>query len=470
MRSEISLENQHRSNNMTIRRQLVWAAVFPLVLIGMLSTLVTSVAVRELAMSLVMRRSTTLVQAVAANLALVFNPSAAGSDSLTRLPLLDTMHLYLIDPGGNIAGQTDPSTASLPLRDRQDIRQIALQHGAHSLLRQSTASGGEVVTSYAPISNTGWGLILEESWQAILSPVMPYVFILLGLLIAGILLSVNLLSLSIERVIRPLADLSHIAAQVVPGSTFRPIPERGPAELQALTQAFNQMVIRLAEQQAALRQYAQKALLSQEEERQRLSHELHDVTVQDLVGLVQRIDLCRSELDRDPQAACRRLEELNTLARQTLDDVRRISNALRPSILEDLGLPAALQALCEELEQQMPEVACICTVEGHQQRLASDLELAIFRISQEALSNIRRHAQAVSEVKLLLDLEDLEVRLTISDDGSGFAVPGVRTLVREGHLGLAGMYERARLFGGELAITSQPGSGVVIHLRLPSTL
>ena len=83
----------------------------------------------------------------------------------------------------------------------------------------------------------------------------------------------------------------------------RAVPEHGPQEIRSLITAFNQMVIRLAEQQTALRQYAHKALLSQEEERQRLSHELHDGTLQDLVGLAQRVELCRNELERDPQAA-----------------------------------------------------------------------------------------------------------------------------------------------------------------------
>ena len=104
----------------------------------------------------------------------------------------------------------------------------------------------------------------------------------------------------------------------VPGSLFRPMAEQGPLELRLLIKAFNKMVVQLAEQQSSLRQYAHKALLSQEEERQRLSHELHDGTMQDLVGLVQRVELCRSEMDRDPLLARRRLDELQGLLEQTL--------------------------------------------------------------------------------------------------------------------------------------------------------
>ncbi len=227
------------------------------------------------------------------------------------------------------------------------------------------------------------------------------------------------------------------------------------------------MVVQLAEQQNSLRQYAHKALLSQEEERQRLSHELHDGTMQDLVGLVQRVELCRSEMEHNPLLARRRLDELQGLLEQTLADVRRISNALRPSILEDLGLSAALQALCSDLEQQMPSIHCQCVVTGMERRLAPDLELAVFRVVQEALGNIRKHVRSATRVDVQMEFCESEIRAVVCNDGPVFPRPDVRSLVRNGHLGLAGMYERARLFHGELQISSDPAMGTTIRLRLP---
>ena len=305
-------------------------------------------------------------------------------------------------------------------------------------------------------------------WTAILTPASYYQVVLADLLALGTILSLYMLSLSIGRVIRPIVELADSAIRAVPGSVFRPMVEQGPTELRELIKAFNQMVIRLAEQQGTLRQYAHKALLSQEEERQRLSHELHDGTLQDLVGLAQRVELCRSEMERDPELARRRLDELQGLVERTLNDVRRISNALRPSILEDLGLPVALQALCSNLEEQTPSIRCECTVSGEQQRLPPDVELAVFRVVQEALVNIRKHAPNAGHVQVKLAFRGEDVQAVIRNDGTAIPDLDVRSLVRTGHLGLAGMYERARLFHGELNIAADPGGGTTVTLRLPN--
>jgi signal transduction histidine kinase len=268
-------------------------------------------------------------------------------------------------------------------------------------------------------------------------------------------------------VIRPIAVLAENAAGAIPGSVFHPVPERGPFEIRRLINAFNQMVIRLAEQQTALRQYAHKALLSQEEERQRLSHELHDGTLQDLVGLTQRVELCRNELERDPQLARHRLDELHGLLEQTLGDVRRISNALRPPVLEDLGLSVALEALCKDLKQDKPNLQCEYTVSGEARRLHPDLELAVYRVVQEALTNVRKHAQNASLVHVELFFGDNEIQTRIKNNGEVFTDRGVRSFVRSGHLGLAGMYERARLFGGTLDVGSDANKNTVVTLNLP---
>jgi two-component system sensor histidine kinase DegS len=172
-------------------------------------------------------------------------------------------------------------------------------------------------------------------------------------------------------------------------------------------------------------------------------------------------------MDLDPLLARRRLDELQGLLEQTMGDVRRISNALRPSILEDLGLPAGLQTLCNDLQQQMPAVHCQFMVTGEERRLAADLELAVFRVVQEALGNIRKHARSATHVEVQMEFHEEEVRTMVRNDGPIFPAQNVRSLVRDGHLGLAGMYERARLFHGELDISSDPAMGTTVSLRLP---
>jgi len=377
------------------------------------------------------------------------------------------IRLYLVDGNGKLLSNSTPGLMNLPLGN-DELQAFIRDEKPASGLMVSSNSGDEAVISYAPLPAGGGGIILEKDWKAILAPASYYQMVLAGLLVLGTVFSLYMLSLSIGRVIHPIAELADSAIRAVPGSVFHPMAEQGPVELQDLIKAFNQMVIRLAEQQGTLRQYAHKVLLSQEEERQRLSHELHDGTVQDLVGLGQRVELCRSEMERDPELARHRLDELQGLVEQTLGDVRRISNALRPTILEDLGLPVALQALCSDLEKQMPSVRCGCVVSGEQRRLPSDVELAVFRVVQEALVNIRKHASNAVHVQVELAFREEDIQAIIRNDGEALPDLDVRSLVRTGHLGLAGMYERARLFHGELKIVADPGGGTSVTLLLPT--
>ena len=456
----------------TIRRQLILASLFPLTFFGLLSILVTSVALYQVTLRLALQGNLAEARSAADDLANI----AAGQSFPSSNDISGILHslngengsrLYLVDGNGKLLSDSIPGLMSLPLSN--DELQAFIREGKSvSRLTVSSNSGDEAIISYAPLPTAGGGIILENNWTAILAPAYYYQMVLAGLLALGTVFSLYMLSLSIGRVIRPIAELADSAIRAVPGSVFHPMPEQGPVELQDLIKAFNQMVIRLAEQQGTLRQYAHKALLSQEEERQRLSHELHDGTVQDLVGLGQRVELCRSEMERDPELARRRLDELQSLVEQTLGDVRRMSNALRPTILEDLGLPVALQALCSDLEKQMPSVRCGCAVSGEQRRLSSDVELAVFRVVQEALVNIRKHAPNAVHVQVELAFREEDVQAIIRNDGEALPDLDVRSLVRTGHLGLAGMYERARLFHGELNIVADPRGATSVILLLPT--
>ena len=377
--------------------------------------------------------------------------------------------LLLIDPSETVLNQSGQKIDPPEVTQAGPVQTIIQQKLSKSILTEIPALRDQRVISYAPIGNSGWGVLMEESWQVLITPVMDYAWVLGGLVILGILLSIVMLSASVDRIIMtPLADLSKQANELGPGSLFRPVEETGPVELRVLLRAFNHMVIRLAEQKAALHEYAEKTLLSQEEERQRISHELHDETIQDLVGLVQRVDLCRNEMDSDPALARHRLDELRDLAEQALDDLRRISNALRPPILQDLGLATAVQSLCDDLTQQLPQIRCTLDVSGQEgNRLAPELELAIFRVVQEALSNIRRHSKGTTRVHLTLEINASFAVATVHNNGLDFQVQDIRALVSDGHLGLAGMFERARLFNGQLTISSTPHEGTTIKLSIP---
>jgi signal transduction histidine kinase len=147
--------------------------------------------------------------------------------------------------------------------------------------------------------------------------------------------------------------------------------------------------------------------------------------------------------------------------------LRRLSNDLRPLILEDLGIAAAVSFLNDELAHQMPGCEVHYEVIGEERRLESDVEVTVFRIVQQALNNVRRHAPGATWVDVRLTFTPDDIRVTISDNGPGFMPQESHDLMRQGHLGLAGMRERADLLGGEVDITSNPATGTTITLTLP---
>ena len=458
----------------SMRSQLLWASLFPLAFFGLLSMLVTASALNQMVSNLVAQRNTAQVQLAAAILA---NKNPPTSQELNMaLQLLDPVsgsQLYLVDASGNLILSSLVPEAGTPARlplPPDELAALIQSHQPVSRLVESGVTADEVMVSFAPLPGQPQAVILVEPWAASMSPAFYYQVVLVALLALGTTLSLGMLSLSLGRIISPIADLAENARGAVPGSVFHPVLEQGPGELRILIRAFNQMVIRLAEQQGVLREYAHKALLSQEEERQRLSHELHDGTVQDLVGLAQRVELCRGEMERNPLQARRRLDELQDLVQTTLSDVRRISTALRPPVLDDLGLSVALDALCKDLEQDKPALLVEYSVAGDARRLPPDLELAVYRIVQEALANIRKHVQAASQVQVDLVFAEHELQAQVRNNGGMFSNPDMNTLVRSGHLGLAGMYERARLFGGNLTITSDPDGNTLVALNLPYLL
>ncbi len=454
-----------------IRSQLLWASLFPLVLFGLLTTLVIATLVYRLSLNLVMQRNAAQVQLIADRITPnVTDNSLPGAADLQAAALsagaASSASVYLIDEYGVEIAGTDAG-AAMPLLSAADLEGISQNFDSTGGLLVSSNTASEVMVSTAAVGDNGCTVILVEPWAAVIAPASSYQLLLAALTILGIILSLATLSLSIGRIIRPIQVMAENASGAVPGSIFHPMRASGPQEIRALIDAFNKMVIRLAEQQSTLREYAHKAMLSQEEERQRLSHELHDGTLQDLVGLSQRVELCRDEIKTDPQQAGKRLEEIHGLLTQTLDDVRRISIALRPPVLEDFGLVIAIDALCKEMNQYKPGLTCEYLVSGTQQRLAADMELAVYRVVQEALTNIRKHAPDATLVQVLLEFSENEVLARISNNGGEFANQKIQEYVRAGHLGLAGMYERARLFGGKFSIENDMENRTVISIQLP---
>jgi signal transduction histidine kinase len=160
------------------------------------------------------------------------------------------------------------------------------------------------------------------------------------------------------------------------------------------------------------------------------------------------------------------VSDVRELTLQTLSDLRRLSEALRPRILDDLGLVPALGWLADELARQTGVEARL-EVDGVERDLPHDQQVLLFRIAQEALANVRRHSGATRAVVSIQFLEG-RTRLTVRDDGRGFAVPArLSDLAGTGRLGILGMYERARLLRGKLSIQSEPEKGTTVAVEAP---
>ncbi|OGO01418.1 MAG: hypothetical protein A2Y90_01785 [Chloroflexi bacterium RBG_13_52_12] len=215
-----------------------------------------------------------------------------------------------------------------------------------------------------------------------------------------------------------------------------------------------------------LRFYLHQATRAQEEERKRISHELHDDTIQALVVLSRQLDALTTGGHGLSEEAQQKLEELWKQTDSILQGVRRLSQDLRPAAIDRLGLLPAIQWLAEEVSKYSGVVTKVNVI-GKEHRLPEEGAIALFRIIQEALRNVWRHSGATS-AEITIEFSDKSTRITVSDNGKGFKLAGkVGDLAKDGKLGLAGMQERAQLVGGTISVKSEPGKGTTITVEAP---
>ena len=212
--------------------------------------------------------------------------------------------------------------------------------------------------------------------------------------------------------------------------------------------------------QAGLQSYLHAVTRARRKKRARLARELHDETIQTLTALDHKLQKLQRTLEREPEPIRRSLDDLHNMVAGATAEVRRFSRALRPLYLEDLGLAPALELLAKESSVGF-------TLVGSPRRIQPDLELALYRIAQESLSNARRHAQA-TQVEVTLVFAPSQVRLTISDDGAGFELSGdLSSLARSGHFGLMSMQERAQLVGAHVELDTGIDQGTSVTVTAP---
>ncbi len=275
-----------------------------------------------------------------------------------------------------------------------------------------------------------------------------------------------------RRMVRPIQRLRDSAQAVQAGDLSQRVPVDRADEVGQLSSAFNAMTAELARSRAELERkeeirtrLLEQVITAQEDERKRIARELHDETSQALTSLMVGLRV----LEQRPDLAGTReaLADLRALTSKTLDAVHDLALQLRPSVLDDLGLVPATDRLVAEFQQGHGIEVAFETNLRTGPRLPAPLETALYRIAQEALTNVVRHARAQS-MSVLLEARRGSVTLIVEDDGRGFDVAS--RLAEAGDdrcLGVFGMRERATLLGGSLTIESTPGSGTTVFVGVP---
>ncbi len=223
-------------------------------------------------------------------------------------------------------------------------------------------------------------------------------------------------------------------------------------EVERIELAFLRMIRRL---EAERRRAGSAALRAQEEERARVARDLHDEVNQSLTGLLLRLEAVR---EAAPPELEPELAETRTLANQAMRELLSLARQLRPTALDDLGLAAAIAGQVEQLERT--ELTAELATEGDFSDLDDDVQLVVYRVAQESLTNAARHSEA-QRIAVTLRRSGDAVELEVADDGRGFAFEQA-----ERGLGIGGMRERALLIGAELTIESRPGEGTTVRLSV----
>lgn len=370
----------------------------------------------------------------------------------TGISLVDTAHQIVYQTG-----------ATNPEMD-------ALQRGIDSALAGDTGAENaswqdqEYVIAYAPVEPIGWAFVIQESWESIESPILRTTQTAPLFLVPIIIFALLALWFEARQIVRPLQSLQEKAAALSWGE-FDKVkdPVGGIEEIRRLQNELVHMSAKVQRAQRGLRGYIGAIVAGQEEERLRLSNELHDETIQSLIVLNQRVQLAL--LSTKDQKSVAEMQRLQATIDETIKDLRGIIRGLRPPYLEDLGLAASLDMLCRDSATAF-KIPVDFKLSGRESRLKPDAELALYRIAQEALNNVNRHANATRSF-VELGFQTDQVTLAVRDNGKGFNLPdSPAEFAPAGHYGFLGMHEKAEQIGAIFQVSSTPRKGTEISVSL----
>jgi signal transduction histidine kinase len=394
----------------------------------------------EEAIALISHKAETLAQLTAFTIhpAIYFQDRAALEEALSGARRdKDVAYVIVTDPAGKTLASMHPERATGRRGVSRDLYEVvtSIRDGNRELARL------QIGISLARLN--------RQVARARVTIALFCAFILAAALIAVVLIG-NLLT-------RPLREVAAGAQRIAAGELTHRVADGRSDEIGRLAAAFNDMAAKIAERDASLRQLSRRLLSIQEQERVRIAREVHDELGQALTAMkidVQQLGMRRRELQEPLGAIAHNIDGI-------VDLVRRIAADLRPSILDDLGVAAALEQQLRRLRESTGIKTTLTVSEEPEIDMLTGVTL--YRIAQEALANVVRHAGATA-VEVSLAMHGGKAVLTIEDNGRGMP-----RSIDPKSLGLLGIRERAELLGGSVAIDSRPGEGTMITVALPVT-
>ena len=421
---------------------------------------------------------------------------------LQRLGLINigrNEFIDIVDANGVVLASSNPSRMFTSnnrnnffttVINRREER-VATCHVCHQSAGRSMKS--TTILAFVPLETAPWGIAIQEPKRDVFasSVELKKTFVVLGVIFMGTAL---ILTIGINRsIVDPLKHLIRSADRIAKGDLSKPVTPEGSDEIGVLSRSFETMRTKLVESLESITRHnadlenrvevrtqqikesqkraeilLKKIITTQEDERKRIARELHDATLQDLSAALMRIDMCKlhpAEITPD------RIDKVRGIVLSAWDGVINIIKNLRPTLIDDLGLTAAIKSLLDT-HFGGNGVNYSLTAEGMKdKRLRPEVEITVFRIVQEAIFNIAKHARA-KNILVLFRIGEQTVYVDIEDDGQGFDIQtlfhsATHTINDRRGLGLLGMKERAGLLGGKFEICSQPGIGTGIHLQIP---
>ena len=405
----------------------------------------------------------------------------------------------IVDSNGMVISSSDPSRI-LTQCDRKKFfatiisdkkERVTTCHSCHFSGSQNEKKN--MILTFVPLEMAPWGISIQEPEEDVFTPAsnLRQTFILLAVIFIG---TAFILTVGISRsIVDPLNDLIRGTNRIAKGNLSKPIQTHGDDEIGVLSQSFETMRIKLVESMERITKHAEeletrvhertrqinesqqrvagllkKVISTQEDERKRIARELHDDTLQELSAALMKVDMCKLHPE---QITTEKVNKIHDILEKTFEGIIGIIRNLRPTLLDDLGLSAAIQSL---LDMHLGEkgINYVMNAESvKERRFRPEVEIMLFRIIQEVIVNIARHAKA-ENVFVLFKVVGDSLHIDIEDDGEGFNLDSLfeqsnRDIKDRRGLGLLGMKERVFLIGGEMEVCSMPGIGTRVDIRIP---